>query len=91
MFNETHSTARGVMVLNLYFRVSGKIGPGPQEVGHSLLSRRVHVKVKGTLDSVEQKNYAVGEQREREKRNVGHLRGPTNCVLSRPPTLFCRR
>ena len=29
------------------------------------LSRRVHVKVKGTLGSVEQNNYAVGEQRER--------------------------
>ena len=29
-------------------------------------SRRVHVRVKGTLDSVEQKNYAVGEQRERD-------------------------
>ena len=30
------------------------------------MSRRVHVKVKGTLDSVEQNNYAVGEQRERD-------------------------
>ena len=31
-----------------------------------LLSRRVHVKVKGTLDSAEQNNYGVGEQRERD-------------------------
>ena len=28
LFIETHRTARGVSVLNLYFRVSGKIGLG---------------------------------------------------------------
>ena len=38
--------------------------------------RRAHVKAKGTLDSVEQKNYAVGEQK------VGQPRRPTSCVLS---------
>ena len=73
MFIETHRTARGGLVLNLYFRDSGKLGPGPQEVGRSSLSRRVHVKVKGTLDSVEQKNYAVGEQRERDTKGWSAL------------------
>ena len=28
LFIETHRTTRGVLVLNLYFRVSGKIGLG---------------------------------------------------------------
>ena len=40
------------------------------------LSRRAHVKAEGTLDSVEQNNYAVGEQK------VGQPRRPTSCVLS---------
>ena len=66
-------------------RVSGTLGPGFLGAARCSLSRRAHVKAKGTLDSVEQKNYAVGEQK------VGQPRRPTSCVLSRPPTLFFRR
>ena len=44
-------------------RVSGTLGPGFLGAARCSLSRRAHVKAKGTLDSVEQKNYAVGEQK----------------------------
>ena len=57
-------------------RVSGTLGPGFLGAARCSLSRRAHVKAKGTLDSVEQKNYAVGEQK------VGQPRRPTSCVLS---------
>ena len=63
-------------MLYLYFRVSGTIGPGFSGAACFSLSRRAHVKAKGSLDSVEQKNYAVGEQK------VGQPRSPTSCVLS---------
>ena len=52
-------------------RVSGTLGPGFLGAARCSLSRRAHVKAKGTLDSVEQKNYAVGEQK------VGQPRRPT--------------
>ena len=50
---------------HLYFRVSGSIGPGFSGAARFSFSRRAHVKAtsKGTLDSMEQKNYAVGEQK----------------------------
>ena len=63
-------------MLYLYFRVSGTLGPGVPGAARFSLSRRAHVKPKGTLDSVEQKNYAVGEQK------VSQPRRPTSCVLS---------
>ena len=63
-------------MLYLYFRVSGTLGPGFSGAARFSLSRRGHVKAKGPLDSVEQKNYAVGEQK------VGQPRRPTSCVLS---------
>ena len=63
-------------MLYLYFRVSGALGPGFSGAARFSLSRRAHVKAKGTLDSMEQKNYAVGEQK------VGQPRRPTSCVLS---------
>ena len=46
----------------LYFRISGTLGPGFSGAARFSLSRIAHVKAKGTLDSVEQKNYAAGEQ-----------------------------
>ena len=53
------------------------LGPGFSGAARFSLSRRAHVKAKGsTLDSVEQKNYAVGGQK------VGQPRTPTSCVLS---------
>ena len=52
------------------------IGPGFSGAARFSLSRRAHVKAKGTLDSVKQKNSAVGEQK------VGQPRRPTSCVLS---------
>ena len=55
-------------------RVSGTLGPGFLGAARCSLSRRAHVKAKGTLDSVEQKNYAVGEQK------VGQPRRLTSCV-----------
>ena len=58
-------------------RVSGTLGPGFLGAARCSLSRRAHVKAKGTLDSVEQKNYAVGEQK------VGQPRRPTSCVVQR--------
>ena len=73
---EIHRTTRGILVLYLYFRVSGTLGPGFSGAARFSLSRRAHAKAKGTLDSVEQKNYAVGEQK------VGQPRRPTSCVLS---------
>ena len=85
LFIEIHRTTRGILVLYLYFRVSGTLGPGFSGAACLSLSRRAHVKAKGTLDSVERKNYAVGDQK------VGQPRRPTSCVLSRPPTLFFRR
>ena len=63
-------------MLYLYFRVSGTLGPGFSGAARFSLSRRAHEKAKGTLDSVEQKNYAVGEQK------VSQPRRPTSCVLS---------
>ena len=60
----------------LYFRVSGTIGPGFSGAARFSPSWRAHVKAKSTLDSVEQNNYAVGEQK------VGQPRRPTRCVLS---------
>ena len=48
-------------------RVSGTLGPGFLGAARCSLSRRAHVKAKGTLDSVEQKNYAVGEQKLRSR------------------------
>ena len=63
-------------MMYLYFRVSETLGPGFSGAARFSLSRRAHVKAKGTLDSVEQKNYAVGEQK------VGQPRRPTSCVLS---------
>ena len=57
-------------MLYLYFRVSGTLGPGFSGAARFSLSRRAHVKAKGTLDNVEQKNYAVGEQK------VGQPRRP---------------
>ena len=78
LFIEIHRTTKGILVLYLYFRVSGtKIGPGFSGAARFSLSRRAHVKAKGKLDSVEQKNYAVGEQK------VGQPRRPTSCVLIR--------
>ena len=67
MFIEIHRTARGVLVLNHILELETKYkiwfrSPGGQP--HCL--EEVHVRVKGTLDSVEQKNYIVGEQRERD-------------------------
>ena len=59
--------------------------PGFSGAARLSLSQRAHVKAKGMLDSVEQKNYAEGEHK------VGQPRRPTSCVLSRPPTLFFRR
>ena len=64
-------------MLYLYFGVSGTIGPGFSGAARFSLSRGAHVKkAKGTLDSVEQKNYAVGEQK------FGQPRRPTSCVFS---------
>ena len=63
-------------MMYLYFRVSDTLGPGFSGAARFSLSRRAHVKAKGTLDSVEQKNYAVGEQKN------GQPRRPTSCVLS---------
>ena len=63
-------------MLYLYFRVSGTLGSGFSGAACLSLFRRAHVKAKGTLDSVKQKNYAVGEQK------VGQPRRPTSCVLS---------
>ena len=63
-------------MLYLYFRVSGTLGPGFSGAAHFSLSRIAHVKAKGTLDSVEPKNNAVGEQKD------GQPRRPTSCVLS---------
>ena len=74
LFIEIHRTTRGILVSYLYFRVSGTSGPGFSGAARFSLSRRAHVKAKGTLDSVGQKNYAVGEQK------VGHPRRPTSCV-----------
>ena len=76
LFIEIHRTTRGILMLYLYFRVSGTIGPGFSGAARFSLSRRAHVKAKSTLDSVEHKNYAVGEQK------VGQPRRPTSCVLS---------
>ena len=73
LFIEIHRTTRGILVLCLYFRVSGTLGFSG--AARFSLFRRAHVKAKGTLDSVEQKNYAVGEQK------VGQPRRPTSCVL----------
>ena len=42
------------------------------------------MKVKGTLDSVEQNNYAVGEQRERDTK--GWSDSEANKLRSFPPT-----
>ena len=58
--------------------------PGSQEVVRFSLSRRVHVKAKGTLDSGEQKNYAVGEQRERDTK--GWSASEANKLRSFRPT-----
>ena len=63
-------------MMYLYFRVSETLGPEFSGAARFSLSRRAHVKAKGTLDSVEQKNYAVGEQK------VGQPRRPTSCILS---------
>ena len=76
LFIEIHRTTRGILVLYLYFRVSGTLGPGFSGAARFSLSRRAHVNAKGTLGSVEQNNYAVGEQK------VGQPRRPTSCVLS---------
>ena len=76
LFIEIHRTARGILVLYLYFRVSGTLGPEFSGAARFSLSRRARVKAKGTLDSVEQRNYAIGEQK------IGQPRRPTSCVLS---------
>ena len=62
-------------MLYLHFRVPGTLGPGFSGAACLSLSRRAHVKAKGTLDSVEKKNHAVGEQK------VGQPRRPTSCVV----------
>ena len=54
------------MVLYWYFRVPGTIGHGFSGDRPFFSLGEVHVKALRTLDSVEQKNYAVGEQRERD-------------------------
>ena len=74
-FIEIHRTTKGILVLYLYFRVSGTLGPGFSGAARFSHSRRAHVKAKGTLDSVEHKNCAVGEQK------VGQPRRPTSCVF----------
>ena len=70
-------------MLYLYFRVSGALWPGFSGAARFSLFRRAHVKAKGTLDSVEQKNYAVGEQK------VGQPRKPTSAFFpAHPPFSF---